>query len=175
MNALRFLMLASLLALTGCGSGSGSEKGRLDRRTQDILANADRVEVFRIDGLEKEPEEEPTATNGPKIDGFPIISTRKDQGKEFARRLGEVLSDDQISKEGPKCFWPGVAFRVRRGEDCIDVLLCFKCDNFYCGPATKDIPRETGSFGNGRLRSRLLQLAKEAFPDDKDIQALQDK
>ena len=167
MNALRFLMVASLLTLTGCGGG------RLDRNSREILENADRVEVYRIDGRDM-ADGNPKPKDGKTIDGFPVISQGKDQGKEFAKKLGDILSDKQMHGNTSKCFWPGVAFRVWRGEDRVDVLICFMCDNFYCGPPAEK-PKEVGGFDDTPLRSRLLQLAKEAFPDDKDIQALQDK
>ena len=169
MIAVRFLVLTSLVVLAGCGSGNH----RLDRRTQDILANADRVEVFRIDGM-LECGKEVLATSDREIGEFPVLAQGKDQGKEFANRLGDILSDKQIHDNHPKCFCPGIAFRVWRGDDCIDALICFKCDNFYCGPPTKDA-RKMGNFGGTPLRSRLLQLTKEAFPEDKEIQALEDK
>jgi hypothetical protein len=65
--------------------------------------------------------------------------------------------------------------RRRRHRTVLNgVLICFLCDSFSCGPPTKDA-RMMGTFHGTLLRSRLLQLTKVAFPDDKEIQALQDK
>jgi hypothetical protein len=56
----------------------------------------------------------------------------------------------------------------------VDVLICFKCDNLYCGPQV-EYARENATFNRSPQRRRLVQLAKEAFHDDAEIQALPDK
>jgi hypothetical protein len=162
------LVLASLVVSEGCAPG----KDRVDKQTRDILANADKVEVYRV--ASGKSEKPPKPTDGRKISGFPVISQGKNQGKEFARKLGAILVDKQMHENTAKCFWPGVAFRVWRGDKHVDVLICFKCDNFYAGPPVGKA-REIGGFDGTPLRSRLLRLAKDTFPEDKDIQGLQDK
>ena len=51
-------------------------------------------------------------------------------------------------------------------------MICFKCHNFYIGPLTDKPVMENASFSGSRNASRLLRLAKEAFPDDKEIHEL---
>jgi hypothetical protein len=160
-------MLAIGLAVLAWWGLAGG--GRLDRRTRAILEGATRVEVFRLDG-KNGPQ--PAAEGEERIGGFLVTARGKDQGKEFAGELADILADEKTySRGGEACFWPGVAFRVWKGEECVEVLVCFLCDNFYCGPPA---PGEgvKGSFHGTPARARLVRLAQEAFPEDKEIQGL---
>jgi hypothetical protein len=168
MAVLRCLLLAAVLAAVwGCGAG------HLDRRTRDSLRGATRVEVFRIDGMtdpfeKARPEEK-------RIDGYSVIAQGKDRGKEFGARLADLLDDrGTYSDAYAKCYQPGVAFRAWKGEEAADILICFMCDNLYYGPPT-DRARENASFLGSPRRAAILRLAKEALPDDAEIQALRDK
>jgi hypothetical protein len=59
-----------------------------------------------------------------------------------------------------------------RGE--YDAVLCFNCSNFYCGPKTTQA-QENASFADSPAAAALVRLAKEAFPDDKEIQGLKEE
>jgi hypothetical protein len=168
----RFLVLLALVVACGCAAG----KGHPDTRTKAILAGATRVEVFRIDGKNDPPGPTPRAPGDPTVGGFAILSRGEDRGQEFAARLATILlSDTTYSDRFASCFWPGVAFRVHRGEECIDVIICFKCQNFYLGPPADRLVSETASFAGSPAGPRLVRLAKEAFPQDKDIQGLEEE
>jgi hypothetical protein len=67
-----------------------------------------------------------------------------------------------------------VGFRAWKEEEAVDVLICFTCDNLYCGPPT-DQAKENAGFRGSPRRDDLLQLAKEAFPEDAEIQSLPHK
>lgn len=164
MRAMRLLILAALVTAIGCGTG------RFGSRTRAILAGATRVEVFRVD-----PTKQKKAENW--IGGFPVTARAQEQGKEFAGRLGTALLDtwafsDQKGKKN--CFDPGVGFRVWKDEESVDVLICFICDILYCGPSVEEAS-ENATFKGSSRRADLLRLAKEAFPDDKEIQELKDR
>src|SRR5262249_20587950 len=105
-----------------------------------------------------------------------VIAQGPDQGAELAARLRSILADEATySRSHKMCFWPGVAFRVHSGDEVVDVLVCFYCDNLYCGPPRDLAPNaENLSFDGSPRRADLVRLAKEAFPDDKEIQALED-
>ena len=165
---LRLLVLAFPVLLLGCGA----RQGRLDRRTRAVLAGATKVEVFRLDG---ESEMKPKVAGERRIGGFLVTAQGQDQGKELADKLTAILSDEQTCTDNyAKCFWPGVAFRVWKGEETVEVLICFKCDNLYHGPP-KDAAVYNASFLGSPRRPDLLRLVKEAFPDDKEVQGLKDK
>jgi hypothetical protein len=162
--------MAPLLMLVGCGS---STKG-LSRDTKAILRGATKVEVFRIDaddGREVHPTRK--ASGKGNVGRYSIVAQGDDQGPEFAAKLAGVLLDESgYSNMWARCFWPGVAFRVWKGKQSIDVLVCFTCDNLYCGPASERAG-ENISFAGSSMRRQLVELAKEAFPDDTEVQALE--
>jgi len=141
--------------------------GGVSRSATSILRDADRVEVFRVSPKWAE-------NPGPDaIGGYPITAVGKEQGPEFAARLGKVLRSWGVGNSSKKCaFEPGVAFRVWRGDRAVEVLVCFKCDDLW-----PHVVGESGTLDREWLefdavRADLLALAKEAFPDDPAIQAL---
>src|SRR5271156_1276059 len=139
---LRLLLLASCFLVLGCGKKS------LDSRTTAILAGATKVEVFRIDPISGHMPKSTRKEGEKRIMGFLVIAQGKDQGKEFADKLSQILFDratysDQISM----CFDPGVAFRVWKDDEALDVLICFKCNNFGYGPPTDDPATDEGHVG----------------------------
>jgi hypothetical protein len=155
--------------------GCGAHKSRLDSRTAGIFFGATKVEVFRIDGRDNVVKPTPMKPGDPAVGGYAILAHGTDQGSEFAAKLGGVLADEKTYTDvSAKCFWPGVAFRVWKGAESVDVIICFKCQNFYLGPPTEQNVTENASFHGSSNASRLVRLAKEAFPDDKEIQALID-
>lgn len=167
----RLLIPVTLLFLLGCGAS----KARLDNRSASILAGATKVEVFRIDGRgPNDPTRAPPIKPGdPTVDGYAILARGKDQSQEFATKLTEILTDPKTYTDNfVNCYWPGVAFRVWKGEDSVDILICFKCGNFYIGPPTHERVMENASFRESPNTGRLVRLAKEAFPDDEEVQAL---
>src|SRR5262245_36994063 len=118
MTRLRFVVLISVLFLLGCASPtSRSGRVRLDERSKAVLAEATKVEVFRID-----PEHGPYGSDPPQagdrtVGGYLIMSQGPDQGKEFASKLAAGLSDENnYEVNAVKCFLPGVAFRAWKGE-----------------------------------------------------------
>jgi hypothetical protein len=66
-----------------------------------------------------------------------------------------------------------VAFRIYQGDDCVDLVICFKCHNFYLGPPSDRRVFETASLSGTSAYAKLIRLAKEAFPDDAEIGALE--
>jgi len=147
-------------------------KELLGPKVMAILSDADRVEVFRIDGYSQAGELRHKP--GPRMGGFLVIGQGDDQGKEFARDLAAVLFKDQTYFDNPrdKCFWPGVAYRVWKDKQRVDVLMCFLCDNVALTAKDDDPGKEKwagGSFLGTSSRSLLVKLAKRAFPDDPEI------
>jgi hypothetical protein len=168
---LRMLVLASAVVLSGCGVG----KGRPDARARAILAEPTKVEVFRIDGRNDPPDPTPIGPDTPTVDGYAVTARGKDQGPGFARRLADVLLDKRTYRgDAAGCFWPGVAFRVYKGDESLDVVICFNCYNFYLGPPSDRRVFETAHFDRFAAL-QLVRLAKAAFPDDVDIQGLKEE
>jgi hypothetical protein len=179
--------IALLLAgLTVCllAAAKGAEKApskevkeRLGDKTVAILQGATRVEVFRIDP-------DVSAKGAKRIGGYAITATGKERDKEFTGKLADALLDDgTYFGDQAKCFEPGVAFRLWKDKESVEVVICFHCANLKItakgatGEPVDDggSPKIGGFAGDKGSYGRLANLAKEAFPDDKDIQALKDK
>jgi hypothetical protein len=71
-------------------------------------------------------------------------------------------------------FNPGVRFRVWSGDRCVELLLCFHCDEFIFETYDSAGARLHGGCEDfeGRAPAELRALAREAFPDDPEILAL---
>jgi hypothetical protein len=155
--------------------GCGAHKSRLDSRTAGIFSGATKVEVFRIDGRYDPPNAIPVKPDDPTVGGYTILARGKNQSSEFATKLASVLANDKTYTDWhANCFWPGVAFRAWKGRESVDVIICFKCENFYLGPSTDKQVMENASFHGSPNAGRLIRLVKEAFPDDEEVQALKD-
>ena len=165
----RFLAFVPCLLLVGCADESSGP-------TTGVFAGATRVEVFRLWGDPDDPKTPKPTADEKKISGFRVRAQGQDQGKAFAAKLAAIVEDKGAhSKAFAKCFWPGVAFRVWKDNEPIDVVICFVCHNLYCGPPTTTEARENISFYDSPLGARLVRLAKVAFPDDPEIQALKEE
>jgi hypothetical protein len=152
-------------------------KERLGDKTVAILQGATRVEVFRID-----PDE--SAKGAKRIGGYAITAAGKGQDKAFTRKLADVLLEDgTYFGDQAKCFEPGVAFRLWKDTESIEVVVCFHCANLrLTAKGAKGEPLDDGGSakiggfaGDKGSYGHLAKLAKEAFPEDKDIQALKDR
>jgi hypothetical protein len=90
-----------------------------------------------------------------------------------ASALLQVLRVPAAFESGVKvkcAFRPGVAYRCGAGEDAIDLLVCFACDEVAVVPlggqqvAIYHMPQSS--------RDVLLGVAKQLLPDDEAIQEL---
>jgi hypothetical protein len=106
------------------------------------------------------------------------VATGKEKGKDFAKKLTSVLFNEKTYfGERAHCFTPGVVFRVWGGKELdkesVDVIVCFHCSALHLvarDERKRELKHVDGAFGPD-IRP-LLALAKEAFPDDPDIQAV---
>ena len=107
-----------------------------------------------------------------------MISQGADKGPAFASRIATRLffgpAEDIFSKQ---CiFQPGVVFVVKSGDDRIDIVLCFHCDEMetqaFPPKASEMILRHSNTDKN---RPGWLELAKQALPADETIQALENE
>jgi len=135
-----------------------------------ILQGATKVEAYRIEPAPAKPDEK-------QIGGFKIKATGKEPKAEFAKKLGSTLLDEKsLFGTQARCFLPGVAFRVWKGEESVDVIICFGCSNLRMvahDAKGKEIKKVSGAFGPDD--ANLRKLAREAFPDDKDLEPTKDK
>jgi len=169
-------ILCCAAAVTAYGEArpaAPTAKSFLGDRAVRIIKDATKVEVFRIKPMK---EQKPA---GEVIGGYTVLSAGRDQGPDFARRLASVLLDDKtyaFDRAKGCIFSPGVVFRLWKGKESVEVITCFQCDEFsiLAKDARGETIRQVGEdFDNAR--PALVKLAKDAFPDDKEIQALNDR
>lgn len=163
--------LVTLLAATGLVLAARADDGpseKLKKLLGDkivaILSGPTKVEAFRI-------ESERNAKKGDKqISGYKITASASVKGKEFAAKVAKVMLDEKTHLgDAARCFQPGVAFRIWRGKDAVDVIICFKCTNL--GINLKDDPPGPGEadpHGFGPETEPLQRLVKEAFAADRE-------
>ncbi|MGI4791740.1 MAG: hypothetical protein ACRYFS_23205 [Janthinobacterium lividum] len=140
-----------------------------------ILKGAERVEAFRLDdGGDGDHVKE--GTSGDEIADYPIKSQSKTLGPHFAAKLAQTVMDPRtfLGPSDTSCeINPGVAFRAWQGQKCVEVIICFHCQQMLI--TTKDAQgHETHSAYTQMtaMCAEFLALAREAFPGDKEIQSL---
>ena len=142
----------------------------LGDRMIGILNGATKVEAFRIAGR---PADKP---EGKHVNGHAVLSAAKEQGKEFARRLAALVQDEKsLFSAQARCFNPGVAFRLWKEKESVDVVVCYQCSNLRLvarDAGGKDLHTVAGGFKENY--DAWTRIAKDAFPDDKEVQALGD-
>src|SRR5262249_14897406 len=95
----------------------------------------------------------------------------------FAAKLTAALKDEKSYGLAARCFFPGVGFRAWKDKESVDVVICYLCSNFYIVAHAAD-GKELGRTQLAGFRENwatFVQLAKEAFPDDAEIQKLDTK
>jgi len=141
---------------------------KLGERTTGILDGATKAEAFRIGD---KPSEKP---EGKHVSGYPVLSAAKEQGKDFAKRLAALLQEEKsLFSAQARCFSPGVAFRLWKENESVDVVVCYMCSGLRLTARDADgkVLHQTGG-GFKENYDAWAKLAKAAFPDDKQIHAL---
>ena len=171
---------AALLSVAALGAVAADKKTPeppkkvkelLGDKATAILAKATRVQAFRISA------EETGKVGDDYIAGHRITAKGKKLGEEFAEKMTKTLFDEKTyDGQSAKCFEPGVAFRVWAGKEAVEVIICFRCTNFQVQVmGEKKDSDEVREFGFGPGLEPFLALAREAFPDDREIQGLKSK
>lgn len=153
------LFLALLLPLLG--GCQETAKNFLGRTGTIVLRQPTKIEAWRIHGGQGTPE---------------IASPAKELNVDLARQLAALMLDSKTySFDSAKgcMFEPAVGFRIWRDKRSIDVILCFHCTELKLvspDPVSPKYPSRTEDFDNAR--PAMINLVKQAFPDDKEIQEL---
>ena len=160
----------------------------LDTVTRAILADADRVQTFQLRNPNRDYDEKDLVPVSPlpmQVDHCEVMHTGPTQRRAFAAALQAALSeapsplgtDGQFSPApvgSPNDFGADVGFRVWRGKVHVDV--CVGLDTNFVEITTEAVQSEplaqtTASLGASR--PALLALSKQAFPQDKQLAALE--
>ncbi len=154
----------------------------LGYQADGILDGATRVETFRVmSEIEVHSPEQghsprtfsPTAV---KVDHCYVTATGKEQGPQFAKEIAAILLDEgTYTHDTLSCITlPGVVFRIWKGSQSLDVVLCFHCGEMYTITRAANGKETPGVYTlmAGDSRTKFARLAKQAFPSDPEIQAL---
>lgn len=141
----------------------------------EILRKADRVQAFRVSPTPSPLSQRDSEHIGP----YRILATGDELDGEFASRLASAVLGHGVSPNRKKCgFDPGVAFRMWNGQRAVDVLICFKCDVLWAvrvDQYVESIENSPGWKDFDIVRARFVELAKEAFPHDSEVQELTER
>lgn len=149
----------------------------LGAHTLDVLWEAERAEIVRVDAERIEPGKDtprPAADARPSLGGYPQVGAWGPLDGEIFVALQKALLDRQTygaSGTIKLCggFHPGVAVRFwtkatkKKPSRSADVLLCFRCSEIASAPESPSTPVRTLDIEPGRLR--LLELVAAALPD----------
>ena len=149
-------------------------------RAAEIFDGADKVEALRLFPIGAEKRLGQVAPN------VPFFARHKVENKQFAARLGAIVLDAKSyalpGQSTTQCtIEPAVAFRVWKGRQFADTVICFKCDQLAVLEHNDSAPKRSiggllmGRFnvaGDFLVRPQLLALTKEAFPKDDAVQSL---
>lgn len=143
-----------------------------DRRTASFLEGATRVRVFRLD---------PSTDKPVKLSGYSVKYEGKVQSQSFALQLAAVLAPE-LKKQSYFDFGmkgcdpePGIAFRVENGGKVMDVVLCYECNQLQFIDSEQSPTRVALWKYFDLQRPALVNLAKQAFPNDAQIQRMEEK
>ncbi len=138
------------------------------------------AETYRIDGM---PDYEISRhRDDPKFKdrflGDWVIAKRGPvKDRDFAEKITGFLTDEQNFMPPPApgnqktcIFVPSVAFRLRSGDEYTDVIVCYSCRQLVVESTKGQLKLPSVNFDPGY--ERLKEIAKEAFPDDPEIQRL---
>lgn len=161
------LILLCLVALcaTGCGGlPVGSEQG--------IKAGAT-VQAYRLDPAT--PRGKPTDPQ--TLDGYKVVAGPVQLSPDAAGRLTDVLTNRYTYKtsafKADCAFQPLVGFRYAASPHPVDVIIAFPCKEARFVRWTLDGSRpddKDEDIAGGYYE--LVNVAKEAFPSDPAVQAL---
>ncbi|MGC1272412.1 MAG: hypothetical protein WBC44_01800 [Planctomycetaceae bacterium] len=133
------------------------------------LTEPDKVEAYRLRPLPQDKQGRRTPLKEFQILSGPV-TVPKESAKNVARSL---LSYDSYEWDSAKGCLPiyGVRLSFARGDDRVDVLLCFQCDVLLVYRNGKI----TGGEDFDAIRPVLVRTVKPLFPDDEVVQGLKER
>jgi len=137
----------------------------------DTVLHATQVDAYRLDA---HSYVEDTSSGANRMHGYQItagpVKLVPTQARAFSRLLTTPVSEFFRDAHKACILQPGIGLRFTKAEHVIDILLCFSCDEFAIYEDGRSI--NTEDFDD--VRPQLVKLAKQLYPNDKEIQALTD-
>jgi len=120
-NHATLILLLTMLALISC------EKNKLPSTTESILRNADSFELYSLNPARMETTL-PNDFHGWHVLGQVTIEDRAIQ-KSLLNSLDSGIRATDLKPAS--CFNPRHAIRATKGNDRVDLLVCFECSQIY--------------------------------------------
>jgi hypothetical protein len=166
------MMTSAILASPAVVSAEPSPRvvRYLGGRAAEILARANRVEVFRV-------RDKRAGEDQKSVGGYIIAGTGAEIGGPASRRLADLLLDEKSYRFDDSTvggFTPLVGLRLWDGERSVDVLLSFATDEvvvFSRNP--DDASMRSAQADVLPARGVLVEVVKQSLPDDKAVQAIE--
>ena len=146
----------------------------LGEQVVETLSAPTKVQTFRLASRSEGPASPATGPTE-SLHGYRVAAAGPELDAAFGSRVATALFDPgsyQFDSAKACEFDPGVAFRVWKGREHLDVLLCFSCSEFrvYHPQPGGQVRRVGEDFDDNRRA--FVRLAKEAFPADPAINRL---
>lgn len=142
--------------------------GQVGKHAVGILESADRVETFRT--LAERDEDAKDA-----VDGYPVVKKGPEKDAAFAKRILGLLRHEDTGPNELECrFVPHDAFRVWRGKEHVDILLCYHCEQVQVTSYPPQAPGPIRALGDFEQKAGpWFALSREAFPDDASLRRME--
>jgi hypothetical protein len=140
----------------------------------DLIKNAESATIYRTDEWQD-------LTRDDTIAGYKVLGKPQKLDGELLKELGKVLTDHKTygwDESAHVCgFSPGVAIRYSGKNEYGDeirvvVLLCFMCEDIKLYHNSPLAENEMTNITPGRRQ--LVKLVKKMFPEDAEIQQLEE-
>jgi len=142
----------------------------LGNRAAEILARANRVEVFRV-------RDKRAGEDQKSVGGYIIVGAGTDIGGPASRRVADLLLDEKSYRFDHSTvggFTPLVGLRLWDGERSVDVLLSFATDEVVVFSRNPDDTSVRSAQADVLpARAVLAEVVKQSLPDDKAVQAIE--
>jgi hypothetical protein len=116
------LICGNLLACTALQKGQRNPANRLDSTVERVLEQAESLELLSLqpDFLEKDA----AGFHGKKILGRVEFESRRDRSN-LVQAIQKGIADSDGSSA--LCFIPRHGVRAKRGNQTVDLVICFQC------------------------------------------------
>ena len=174
--------ISGIVICTGCKHSKkpvALSQYKLNTVAEEILAHADKVEVFRLadfhEGENRTAAQQEAMLNQKygTVRDYTLISKIVTKDSRFAKKV--YVATRKLTANGflASCFDPGVGFRAWHGKKKVELFVCFHCagaELVTFDDAGKELTRERPDLGVAWRP--FLELSREAFPEDKILQGI---
>jgi RNA polymerase sigma factor (sigma-70 family) len=149
---------------------------RYGDKTVAILLGATKVEAFR---LSRDDRVGPGKDDGKvkRFAGYAVTATAPGQGEKFAKKAAALLLDRNnfvLNMASKDEFVPDIGLRFWKGKDFAELTLCYRewseVKVIFPDPVAQGVEFPSVDFGPGR--KAFVELARQLFPRDREIQGL---